>query len=77
MTPTELRAAIAILDLSQSAIADALGVAPQTFRRYLMEPSTPSALNVPKWMGYAIAGLKADLAASRRKPKPKSRLRAI
>lgn len=38
MTPTEFRAAIARLGLSQTAAARELGVAPRTLRRWCADP---------------------------------------
>jgi hypothetical protein len=66
MTPAQLRAEIEQIPLTQAAIAEEFGLAPATFRRYLMEPGTPSALTVPRWMPYAIAGLRASLGRKKR-----------
>jgi hypothetical protein len=59
LTPTEIRTAIARLGLSQVEAARLLGVAPATFRRWLMQPGTPSRLEPPAWLPYALAGMLA------------------
>ena len=59
MTPTELRAFLSRLGLSQVGAAKVVGIDPRTMRRYLA-----GELPVPKWLPLALRGLQPSCPGS-------------
>ena len=49
MTPAEVRSALGRLGLSQVGLARILRVSPQTVRRWVADPDSPSAAPIPAW----------------------------
>lgn len=52
--PSDIRAELARLQLSQAGAAAKLGISPRQMRRYVRDGAT-----VPPWVGLALRGLRA------------------
>ena len=61
MTPTELRTALARLNLSQVGAAKMVGISDRTMRRYIS-----GKYPIPAWLPLALAGMARQGAAEAR-----------
>lgn len=66
ITPTDLRAVVDATGLSQQAVARAIGIAPQTLRRYLASDAAATRRPIPRQTWMAIAYLRDKIHTHRR-----------